>query len=125
VDLNFSVGQICKDIFGYFGLEGWRYWSDGREYVTDTEGRERGRLSRVVKTQLGDSLLHRKRNVEPSRFARALQAWDMKQRGSTYRKIAETPTQVLGGKKLARAAIDRAKKDVRYIKYLIKVSFSR
>jgi hypothetical protein len=47
----------------------------------------------------------------------------MKQRGSTYRKIAETPTQVLGGKKLARAAIDRAKKDVRYIKYLIKVSF--
>jgi hypothetical protein len=53
VDLNFSVGQICKDIFGYFGLEGWRYWSDGREYVTDTEGRERGRLSRVVKTQLG------------------------------------------------------------------------
>jgi hypothetical protein len=115
VDLNFSLDEICKDIFGYFGLEG----------LARAEVRERRRLSRLVKTQLGDSLRHRKRNEDPARLARALHAWDMKQDGATYRKIAETQKQVSREKKLTRAAIDRAKKDVRYIKHLIKVSFSR
>jgi len=125
VDLNFPLDQICMDIFGYFGLEGWRFWSGSRENLPGAEGRERRRLSRLVKTQLADSLRHRKRNPDPARLARALQAYDMKQSGATYREIAETPKQVSRGKKLTRAAIDRAKKDVRYTKHLIKVSFSR
>jgi hypothetical protein len=122
-DLNFLFDDICKDIFGYFGLEGWR--DDKRENLTRAQTRERRRVERLVKTQLANSLRHRKRNVDPSRFARALQAYDMKKSGATYRKIAETPKQTTGGKKLTRAAIDRAKKDVRYKKHLIKVSFSR
>jgi hypothetical protein len=125
VDLNFSLGEICKDIFGYLGLEGWRSWSGGRENLRGAQARERRRLSRLVKTQLGDSLRHRKRNPDPARLARTLQAYDMKQNGATYRKIADTSKRVSSGGRLTRAAIDRAKKDVRYIKHLIKVSFSR
>jgi hypothetical protein len=125
VDLNFSLDEVCKDIFGYFGLEGSRYWAGGRENPAGAQVRERRRLSRVVTNQLGDSLRHRKRNADPGRLARALLAYDMKQHGATYRKIAETPKPVSGDKRLIRAAIDRAKKDVRYIKHRIKVSFSR
>ena len=125
VDLNFSFDEIRKEIIGYFGLEGWREWPGGRENLTGVEVVERRRISRLVKTQLEDSLRHRKRNADPARLARALHAWDMKQGGATYRKIAETSKPLSGRKELATAAIDRAKKDVRYINHLIKVLFSR
>src|SRR5262249_55106760 len=41
VNLNFSLDEICKEIFGYLGLEGWRSWSGGRENPTAAQVRQR------------------------------------------------------------------------------------
>ena len=99
VDLAFTFREICSDIFGYLGLQGWR--ADWRENCTADQVRERRRIEKLVEQELSKFTRKKKRNPitkrsrrdfleGPLKLPRALVAWDMKQSGKTYRQIIDT-----------------------------------
>jgi hypothetical protein len=147
VDLNFSLKQICTEIFEDFGLSGWRSWAGSRENLTAEQRKARRAMTKELKSQLAALLRQRnrdtdqkrqrqrKRSPEPPKIARALVAWDLKQVGKSYRQIIE----VLYPDELARLTahrkplrdagvrdtlLDRAKEHVKYADKRIRSAFS-
>jgi hypothetical protein len=147
VDVNFSLKQICTEIFEDFGLSGWRSWAGSREKLTAEQRKARRAMTKELKSQLAALLRQRnrdtdqkrqrqrKRSPEPPKIARALVAWDLKQVGKSYRQIIE----VLYPDELARlkahrkplrdagvrgTLLDRAKEHVKYADKRIRSAFS-
>jgi len=67
VNLNFSLDEICKEIFGYLGLEGWRSWSGGRENLTAAQVRQRRVITLAVRKQIANYKREKNRNPAPEK----------------------------------------------------------